>query len=571
MRYFPSFLTCFVVAVTMATVPLAGCGGGKSTAPVSERAGRAVVSVTFPPNPVPDSRVVPLATCSIRVRLTRQSGEVVGERLLTRPDNNHFNGGTASTIFNDLPTEEIQVRADAFPELDGTGVMQATGATVVAVVAGDNPPLRLRLDSTVTEISLPETFVIPAGETRPLPVTARNAAGEIVLESPLAYDVVSDNLNVAAPVYGLNTRARRVGSAVLRVVSKEHALSASTTVRTTRTAEYTVRGVELGWTRGYDTCRVSGINNTGVFVGWCRKGSDTAPTAVRGFVSEKIPLSLAREEYRLVELGTVGSHDLVYPLGINDSGVIVGTAYDAGGSYRAFRRDTQSGEMSVLAGLPDTDSSAEAINSSGTIVGSYRVGGAYTLRPFRHANGVATPIETGANFSGMVQDMNDAGQVVGQRSRPELDITSPTLWRDRTPLYAPESVFLRRINNRGQMISFRYVSAAMPSVPVFWGEGFSSRTEGQTVAAWGNQWIVSDINDDGVVVGAAGVSGAPPETRRAVLWRDAQVYDLQTLLPPGDVWVLRSADAINYAGVIVGSGNEKGSAGRFYVAVPQGE
>jgi len=70
-----------------------------------------------------------------------------------------------------------------------------------------------------------------------------------------------------------------------------------------------------------------------------------------------------------------------------------------------------------------------------------------------------------------------------------------------------------------------------------------------------------DANDRGQIVGAITLPG---EGRRAVLWQDGAVVDLNDLIPADSGWVLQLAQAINNAGQIAGHGiREDISASHF--------
>jgi hypothetical protein len=60
-----------------------------------------------------------------------------------------------------------------------------------------------------------------------------------------------------------------------------------------------------------------------------------------------------------------------------------------------------------------------------------------------------------------------------------------------------------------------------------------------------------------------------PGEQRALLWAGGAVYDLNNLIPPGSGWTLFTADAINEAGEIVGTGARAGYASaRGYKLTP---
>lgn len=79
----------------------------------------------------------------------------------------------------------------------------------------------------------------------------------------------------------------------------------------------------------------------------------------------------------------------------------------------------------------------------------------------------------------------------------------------------------------------------------------------------------SDINSRGQIVGHAGpFLNFPTFGGIAVLWQDGKAIDLNTTIPEGSGWVLRSAEGINSRGQIVGYGTLAGEA-RAFLLTPQ--
>ena len=66
------------------------------------------------------------------------------------------------------------------------------------------------------------------------------------------------------------------------------------------------------------------------------------------------------------------------------------------------------------------------------------------------------------------------------------------------------------------------------------------------------------INDSGQVVGVSWITGN--STSHAFLYDGGNMIDLNTLLPTGSGWVLKSAYGINDSGQIVGYGSINGSS-----------
>jgi len=71
----------------------------------------------------------------------------------------------------------------------------------------------------------------------------------------------------------------------------------------------------------------------------------------------------------------------------------------------------------------------------------------------------------------------------------------------------------------------------------------------------GTEAVAKAINLKRQIVGSAGTT--PPRTGQKThgfLWSDGQLRDLNSLIPDAQNWSLESADGINDAGQIIGSG-----------------
>jgi probable HAF family extracellular repeat protein len=72
------------------------------------------------------------------------------------------------------------------------------------------------------------------------------------------------------------------------------------------------------------------------------------------------------------------------------------------------------------------------------------------------------------------------------------------------------------------------------------------------------------INDFGQVVGRYQSGGST----RPFLWENGEAVDLTARLAPGEDWTIHTADDINQAGVIVGTGSPNGGVTRAIALVP---
>jgi probable HAF family extracellular repeat protein len=198
--------------------------------------------------------------------------------------------------------------------------------------------------------------------------------------------------------------------------------------------------------------------------------------------------------------------------GIYDS-TKVGYGDDAQLVVHALR--WQGSTMQVLPDLGGGDAYADAINSSGTIIGNAMTTHGEDHAVIWDADGTIHDLGTLGGTISVADALNDAGIVVG--------------WS---------------INAQNQGHAFRDIpGSGMHALPDPSGM-FSC-------AAFG-------LNNYGTMVGSCEPNlGYPAE--RAVLWTPtAHAYDLNTRLVNGDGWVLEVALSINGAGQIVGSGTYQG-------------
>jgi probable HAF family extracellular repeat protein len=207
----------------------------------------------------------------------------------------------------------------------------------------------------------------------------------------------------------------------------------------------------------------------------------------------------------IVNLGTLGGIES-FAYAINNSGQIVGYAYDTNEASRAFLYS--GGKMTNLDAFGATDSAATAINSSGQIAGWARFSGSSTLGFILNPGGSNQFLGTLGGWFSEPTAMNDAGEVAG---------ISDT---------ANDSADHAFLSLQGFMVDLGTL-----------GDDNS--------AALG-------MNNYGEVVGWSGYQ--TPESR-AFLWQNDVMYDLNELIPTNSGWVLQSANAINDQGQIVGYGS----------------
>jgi hypothetical protein len=251
--------------------------------------------------------------------------------------------------------------------------------------------------------------------------------------------------------------------------------------------------------------------------------------------------------YTAVDLGTIGSSRIV-ATGLNDSGQVIGHYFTTGNSTRAFMTGANGVGMTTLS-----FDRATGINSSGQVAGA----AGYVTGP----NGVGKIFVPDAYH---IYAINDAGQVAGDRSFidewggfGDRAIFSGPNYTSLTDLGDNAFTWGAAINASGQVL----VKTGPFQQAFFTGPN----GVGQTMLGsfGGNHTEGADINDAGVVVGAA--QAGPNEYYQAfIAGADGVLVRLGSLGSANDG--VSFAAGINNAGQIVGSSSYEGW-GDFYATI----
>lgn len=289
--------------------------------------------------------------------------------------------------------------------------------------------------------------------------------------------------------------------------------------------------------------------------------------------------------YTITDLGTLGGTGS-WACDVNNHGDVVGYSYPAGNpQYHAFLwRD---GAMVDLGTMDTEGSQAFAINDAGRVVGSLLKDNSWSTTPFLWEKGamrlmtgpitltprsvnalgrVAPSMESlpapeypGFGSSGETGAINDAGQVAGTATVGDGEhpfLYSAGVFRDLGTL-GGKWCEVNAISNKGCVVGSMETGVNHQRGAYASRDGGLEPLPGLPVPPKGSghpdfpQNVAASINDLGQIVGTSTpVIGRP----RAVLWEAGQVLDLNSTIPATGVWELSSADGINEAGQIVGSG-----------------
>ncbi len=273
-----------------------------------------------------------------------------------------------------------------------------------------------------------------------------------------------------------------------------------------------------------------------------------------------------------------GSNNFSRGYGINNRGIVVGESDN--NIPKAFR--SQNGVMTDLGTLGGTSAVAHDINDAGDIVGAASNG--LASRPFLYRGGVMHDLGTlsgSLDSSGRGWAINERGDVVGVSRYDDVNFRShATLWRRGVPGSAEDLGALGDPTNFSQAYG---INNALQIV----GESVYGRTPGGSslyqAFLWDNGVMVgldslgfrhsraNDINDSGLIVGhVSGFYGFPTIDGLAVAWYNGSATDLNKLIPANSGWTLRTAEAVNRWGDIVGFGTFQGQTRAYMLqAVPE--
>jgi len=223
----------------------------------------------------------------------------------------------------------------------------------------------------------------------------------------------------------------------------------------------------------------------------------------------------------ITELGSLGGNS-TWAYGINDLGHVVGQSLTAADpvNHVAFR--WTSGILTGLGTLPGgVGSTAHAVNGSGDLAGASGVAGG-DMHVCLWTGGTITDLGTLGGTQGWANAINDDGVVVGQSK-----------------------------NASGSDHAFLWTAAGGMTDLGTLGGLYSSAV---------------DINNDGQVVGSADL--ADGSSRAFIYDNEHGMRNLNDLISADANWVLSSADGINDAGQIVGTGKHNGET-RAFLLTPQ--
>lgn len=228
-------LLCFISA---------GCGsggsksspGGASALSASASRGQGKVAFTIHwPQAAPQTRLLPTASKAIKftvVEYDAPNNVVVLTKIAPRPADSET---TTTVLLDGLPTVLVNILAEAVPNADGTGVVQASALLQVSVEQNKTLDKTITLDSTVKTVEVTGAPVTIGADGKfqlnlsdqttggnikeALTATAYNAAHEIVLTALDKWVFKSAKPDVATVAPTGGTRAEGITGAMATVTA----------------------------------------------------------------------------------------------------------------------------------------------------------------------------------------------------------------------------------------------------------------------------------------------------------------------------------------------------------------
>lgn len=216
------------------TAILTGCGGSSggntspsTTATTGATNGRATLTIVWPARTT--SRLLPVAANSVTVNFTL-NGSVVATQTVARP----ASGSSTTVTFDALPVGDLTVQGLAYPNPDGTGIVQASATTTLTTIASQATPVTLTMASTIDHVTL-TTYdpSIKVGTNTTLVSTAYDVNNNVVFVSASTVSYTALTADIATVDSTGKVTGVAVGTAQFRVVETESGKAATVTLPVT--------------------------------------------------------------------------------------------------------------------------------------------------------------------------------------------------------------------------------------------------------------------------------------------------------------------------------------------------
>lgn len=212
-----------ISALFFALLGVAGCGGVVNRArPASTGAVRVVVDW-----PVGESRLLPAASAAVKAVV-----EAGGQTYYSQPVVISRPSTTAS--ITGVPAGAATLRAWAYPNVDGSGTAQASGAQGMTIVAAQQAQVVLTLASTITQVVVtPSPAVLVVGNELLLEARAQDASAQrvpLVALNAFTWAVLSGTGVIEVNASTGLVRALAAGQATITATEKESGVAGTASI-----------------------------------------------------------------------------------------------------------------------------------------------------------------------------------------------------------------------------------------------------------------------------------------------------------------------------------------------------
>ena len=321
--------------------------------------------------------------------------------------------------------------------------------------------------------------------------------------------------------------------------------------------------------------------------------------AFLGFVILSAPTQAVKGDYVVVDIGVISSGGSSSGLGLNASGIVVGSGQTADASQHAIKGNGLGAPTDIGMLTGGRFSNGRGINALGVVAGESETlisPGVFAVHAFRGSSagmlqdlgvlpGTISSEATGINGTNMVSGfaqkssglrvafVGDAsGHLTGLGTLPGGDRSQANGINGSGTIVGSAGTGLTLvgnlsggtgssaglgINNSGEVVGFAGTLAGNRAV-----RSLSNGTlENLGVLAGGTASSANAVNDLGVIVGSSSGSNG---SSRAFIFTDAtKILDLNLMIAPGSGWVLNTATGINNLGQISGTGLFHGQVHAF--------
>jgi len=271
-------------------------------------------------------------------------------------------------------------------------------------------------------------------------------------------------------------------------------------------------------------------------------------------------LSFLFSDGTTTDLGTLAGSPYAVGYGINETNQITGESISHVDTHAFLYQNGKMTDLGTLTGLGGSGySSGHAINRAGQVAGETSLVLASTIHAALFSGGSIKDLGAlGGDYSA-ANGINNSGIIVGESDAVQQGVTNVHAFI-YTNVAGGSMVDLgtlggnyssaKGVNDSGTVVG--EAETVIGGTTMLHGFSYQNGTMTDIGTLGGNTSSASAINSAGMIVGYATDSN---EIANAFLYDGSKMINLITLLPPNSGWTnLASADGINDAGQIIGSG-----------------